>query len=695
MQHHLRAALCFCAALLVSGCGGGGGAAVPQAPAAPVHAQAVATIALTIPKSASTSVHRAYVSPNTASVRLHVISVNGGAPNPSIADVVANVTANSNGCASSAAGVTCTLSMTLPGGSNVLLQITTYDAINGGGNVLSSASSVNVATSAAHPSVSVSLGGIVSTVVSSAGQFSAPQDAATHTIAMNVSARDASGATIIAPGSYATPISLNVANDPNAAISLSQSTISAPGAANGQTAITITYDATKTVSDAQIIANGTKIADITPFSYTPQTLSNLTVGGSTQTVTVSEALNSSAFTATGFGTLVTVSCAPASCAPATPGGAVTMTITPKAGGTGSIAIGDALSSAQGQVAITVTGPTTGNITVPVYSMYEYAAPTALAEISSMVAGPDGHSVYFSEGPNQKIGVVFTNTCVDGTPPNGTCSMGDQALGTGYNTAQVAAGPDGDIYAVSNGNNVVEQIAANTCGTAAVLTCTHQPTPGVSPGPQALAFDRDATLYVGDANTGSDAVNVVNVEPCCSVPSAAAVGGTAAFGGMTQAADGTIWFTLPAANQIGQITCTPFCSATLHSVTGVSGMTSILGTPDGSLWIAVPTSAVNTIYRISPASCSSACSVNGTATLPTSNSYVASLAYGPDGNVWFTESNAGKVGFVSAATCVNTCSVREFLVPSGASAGPVAITAGPDGNIWFGEFATGKLGKVVL
>jgi streptogramin lyase len=48
--------------------------------------------------------------------------------------------------------------------------------------------------------------------------------------------------------------------------------------------------------------------------------------------------------------------------------------------------------------------------------------------------------------------------------------------------------------------------------------------------------------------------------------------------------------------------------------------------------------------------------------------------GPDGNVWFTELAAGKVGRISPAGVA-----VEFAVPG---AIPAGITRGPDGNLWF-------------
>ena len=62
-------------------------------------------------------------------------------------------------------------------------------------------------------------------------------------------------------------------------------------------------------------------------------------------------------------------------------------------------------------------------------------------------------------------------------------------------------------------------------------------------------------------------------------------------------------------------------------------------------------------------------------------YTPVITNGPDGNLWFTDPAAGKVGRITPAG-----QVTEFAVPSpdnGPSRGAgSAITAGPDGNVWF-------------
>jgi hypothetical protein len=71
---------------------------------------------------------------------------------------------------------------------------------------------------------------------------------------------------------------------------------------------------------------------------------------------------------------------------------------------------------------------------------------------------------------------------------------------------------------------------------------------------------------------------------------------------------------------------------------------------------------------------------------TTNSQPLSIATGPDGNLWFTESAASKIAKITPAGAVTEYSVAPNTVPSG-------ITAGPDGNLWFTEMQTSKIGRI--
>jgi len=72
--------------------------------------------------------------------------------------------------------------------------------------------------------------------------------------------------------------------------------------------------------------------------------------------------------------------------------------------------------------------------------------------------------------------------------------------------------------------------------------------------------------------------------------------------------------------------------------------------------------------------------------PTANVNPVYIAAGPDGALWFTEFNNGKIGRLTTSGAIT-----EYPVPSGGSTW--GITAGPDAALWFTESGFNKIGRV--
>ena len=64
-----------------------------------------------------------------------------------------------------------------------------------------------------------------------------------------------------------------------------------------------------------------------------------------------------------------------------------------------------------------------------------------------------------------------------------------------------------------------------------------------------------------------------------------------------------------------------------------------------------------------------------------------IAAGPDGNLWFTEKNADKIGKITPQGII----AAEYVLKSGAQ--PSGITARPDGNLWFTEQGRAEIGRI--
>ena len=144
------------------------------------------------------------------------------------------------------------------------------------------------------------------------------------------------------------------------------------------------------------------------------------------------------------------------------------------------------------------------------------------------------------------------------------------------------------------------------------------------------------------------------------------------------ADGNLWFTEAAGNQIGRITTSGVITEFPIPTAG-SGPVGIAAGADGNLWFAEQNA--NQIGRITRA---------GVVTefpIPTAGSGPWGISAGPDGNLWFTESTGNQIGRITT-----TGVVTEFPIPTVAS-NPRGIAAGPDDSLWFTESAGNSIGRI--
>lgn len=120
---------------------------------------------------------------------------------------------------------------------------------------------------------------------------------------------------------------------------------------------------------------------------------------------------------------------------------------------------------------------------------------------------------------------------------------------------------------------------------------------------------------------------------------------------------------------------PSCCASLGEIT--SG-------PDGNVWFTEQEE--NTIMRITPAGemKSYRAAAPGQAQAGKYGAY--GITGGPDGAVWFTH-GAGWIGRITTSGIV---SGFPLLTPTGE---PQIITVGSDGNLWFTEMAANKIGRI--
>lgn len=213
------------ALLLLTACGGGGGShAVPPAaapaPSPTVNASSTARFTLTIPASTTSSTTRApkYISANTQSVVITLISVNGHPFTGTSAETAANLNTSNPACTGSP--LTCSIAVPAAAGTDVF-TVSLYDAqqtstspATPAGNLLSTASVTITVTAGQNsaPATPLVLSGVPTTIVAAFATDAVTTQHVSGSVAsgfsivgnqpytLTVSTEDASGATIVGNG---------------------------------------------------------------------------------------------------------------------------------------------------------------------------------------------------------------------------------------------------------------------------------------------------------------------------------------------------------------------------------------------------------------------------------------------------------------------------------------------------------------
>jgi len=74
-------------------------------------------------------------------------------------------------------------------------------------------------------------------------------------------------------------------------------------------------------------------------------------------------------------------------------------------------------------------------------------------------------------------------------------------------------------------------------------------------------------------------------------------------------------------------------------------------------------------------------------IPTAHARALTIVKGPDGNLWFCESNANKIGKITTSGVIT-----EYTLPHSGS-GPNGLTVGPDNELWFTEYNRKMIGRL--
>ncbi len=166
--------------------------------------------------------------------------------------------------------------------------------------------------------------------------------------------------------------------------------------------------------------------------------------------------------------------------------------------------------------------------------------------------------------------------------------------------------------------------------------------------------------------------------------------------ITAGPDGNLWFTEFDAYRIGRITpagaVTEFSVGTRpkRSRYGITPGPRVITTgPDGNLWFTEADG--HRIGRITPAGLVTMFSAGLGQGSP------CGIAGGADGNVWFTEGEGNRIGRISPSGAVSVFRGPSPYVHHETSEGfwysRCGISPGPDGNMWFTEWEADRIGRI--
>ncbi|MBV8748515.1 MAG: hypothetical protein JO103_02250 [Candidatus Eremiobacteraeota bacterium] len=686
-----------CAALALAACGGGGGSGsaappvvqstatptpTPVPTSAPTNAPLTQSFQITVPPAgASGSAHLRrprFVSPNTGSIRIAMQSVNG--QTVALAPTVAKLASGVSGCSTdSKNNLVCTVSALAAVGTDVY-AVTTYASSDGSGSPLAATTVASaVTTSGGTSTITLSLGGVATTLAFSPAVLPLVADGGIHRFALTVGAADASGATIVGATAYQSPISLAIVNDPTHALSLSIASVSQPGQV-----VTVTYDASKGLSNGGIQALTSGVAPVTlaaaPLNVAPSPVLAYDDASGGVPVTLTQA---------GFTGTFTASVANAQDA--------------------SVSVaGGPLGSGSGVA--TVVPKTTFDVTTlhVANGSYGYDVPlTVVPHNGAYAAFGNAHTlgspIGLVEGPDGKLWT--------GDAQNGTIVSFDPATGN-YNATVVDTnnnGPQGIAFDASGNIWFADKNAVGKFVPSTGAVTTYTAGLGSSAHVNAIAADiSKTTMWFYDRATNNPPISVNRPSFIGKIDTASGTiteypSGTA---GPLQAApaiivgpDAAVWLADGVNGALGRIdpSSGAFTEYPVSTPQYPSQAPQVLvNGPDGNLWFTsmAPATGVAVFGAIAP-------SVKQIALYPApSGGLFLAMTVGADHNIWYTldpgsgffTSSQSTFGVINPATRTSyqypVGTLPEFAVPAG-------VVDRGDRTLWILDNAFGQIGKVAF
>ncbi len=701
-------------ALNLAACSGGGSHMSPlpvtSGGAAPAtRGTAKFTILVPNPAPGGSAKHRAFISPSANGALVTTYAHTDTNHTTPLGSSVTDISAASTACTTVSTGRNCVITVAAPAGNDDFV-FGLYDAAPVNGAIPASAHELGVAgvtqniTAGTVNVIFASVGGIIAGFGGSTTNLNEAADGRTRTIGLVIAPTDFGNNPITAGTTnapFANPITATVSESggsghvllalnggaaaASVTIAKATDTVQAVYDGGGTSGYLATVSLTATPVNGAAGATQENLA-IAPvlfvsnptvfYSPSPAQLNTYPEGQHVLAISEPSASLGTTYTATPSGCSNVLSVG-------TIVGKGTSATLLVVGGTQASASGCSLAISDGTTAFTIAVANTtraGPSGTPTINEYTTTADTP----EGVVTGADGNLWFVQKGSGGAYGSI--NAIKTAQEPNGSAAvvgLAIEAIAGFIEPLRIALGPDGNVWFGDCASANVAKIT--TSGAPTTYTASYAGTQGVTAGLDgnvwfdeycASAHTVSTDGVVGNINATTGALSEISV-PNVNSP------GLILMENIALGPDGNIWYDDFNHSVVGKI---QGGLATNFMTPAFSVASPMTAGSDGNMWIGSTVGpGFISVYNTTGAQVTS---VQTTTLYPGGNQ--AFMVAGPDGAIWYTDSNNDAIGRMTTTPLIT---YAEYPVTPGSA--PSGITVGPDGNIWFMESGSNKIGVVIL